>query len=144
MENFADKFPSWYWHKKMSKIWNFFQFFKELWCSNCKICKMHWKLRIQQTPVLFRKYLACLQLLCAHLCTDLHKIWNLSSQDSIWPPHKYSWRCELSLRRYLQNNTGDCLILNFQCILHIFTIWASKICPNLKLLRIFGSTISKC
>ena len=28
------------------------------------------------------------------------------SQDSNWPPHKISWRSELLLRRYLQNNTG--------------------------------------
>ena len=39
----------------------------------------------------------------AHLCTDLHEIWNLSSQDSNWPPYKISWRSKLSLRRYLQN-----------------------------------------
>ena len=31
-----------------------------------------------------------------------------------------------------------------QCILHIFKIWISKFPPNLKLLGIFGSTISKC
>ena len=35
---------------------------------------------------------------CAHtyMCSDLHKIWNLSSQDSNWPPHKISWRSKLS------------------------------------------------
>ena len=36
------------------------------------------------------------------------------------------------MQRYLQNNTGVCLILNFQCILHVFKIWASKFLPNLK------------
>ena len=46
-------------------------------------------------------------------------IWNWSLQDNFWPPYKISWRSELSLRRYLQNNTGVCLILNFQSILNI-------------------------
>ena len=78
---------------------------------------------------------ARLKLVHAHLCTNLHKILNLSSQDSIWPPHKISWRSELSLRRYLQNNTGVCLILNFQCILPIFTIWASKFLKHWKLFK---------
>ena len=70
------------------------------------------------------------RLVRAHLCTNLHEIFHLSLQDSDWPPHKISWRSKLSLRRYLQNNTGVCLILNFQCILHIFTIWASKFLKN--------------
>ena len=69
-------------------------------------------------------------LLQVHLCTDLHEIWNLRSQDSIWPPCKISRRSKLWLWRYLQNNTGVCLILNFQCILHILTIWASKFFKN--------------
>ena len=38
------------------------------------------------------------------------------SQDSNLPPHKISWRSKLLLRRYLQNNTDVCLILNIQCI----------------------------
>ena len=59
---------------------------------------------------------ACLQLVRSHLFTDLPEIPNLSSQDSIWQPHKISWRSELFLRRYLQNNTDVCLILNIQCI----------------------------
>ena len=62
---------------------------------------------------------------------------HLSSQHSDWPPYKISWRSELSLRRYLQNNTGVCLILNFQCILHIFMIWASKFLKNWKIVQIF-------
>ena len=45
---------------------------------------------------------------------------------SNWPSHKISWKSELWLWIYLQNNIGICLILNFQCIFHIFTIWASK------------------
>ena len=59
---------------------------------------------------------ACLQLVRFHLFTDLPEIPNLSSQDSIWQPHKISWRSELFLRRYLQNNTDVCLILNIQFI----------------------------
>ena len=61
-------------------------------------------------------------LVRAHFCTDLHKIWNLSSQHSNWPLYKILWRSELSLVRYSKNNTGLCLLLNFQCILHIFTV----------------------
>ena len=26
-----------------------------------------------------------------HFCANLHEIWNLSSQDSIWPPYKILW-----------------------------------------------------
>ena len=63
---------------------------------------------------------------------DLHEIWNLGSQDSIWPP----WRSEFSLSRYLQNNIGICLIHNFQCILHIFKIWASKFLKRWKVVQI--------
>ena len=33
---------------------------------------------------------------------------------------------ELSLLRYLQNNTDVCFILSFLCIFYIFKIWASK------------------
>ena len=51
-----------------------------------------------------------------HLCTDIHEIQNLSLQDSNWLTHKISWRSELLLWRYLQNNTDVCLILNIQCI----------------------------
>ena len=61
----------------------------------------------------FYRDCARLCLVRAHLCTDLHKIWNLSLHHSNWPPYKISWRSELSLRRYLQNNTGVCLILIF-------------------------------
>ena len=64
---------------------------------------------------------ARLWLARANLSTNFHEISNLSSQNSNWPPHKISWRSELLLRRYWQNNSGVCLILNFQCILHIFT-----------------------
>ena len=69
---------------------------------------------------------ACLQLMHTNLCQNLHEIWILSSQDSKSLPHKISWRSELSLQRYLQNNTGICIIFNFQCILQIFKIMASK------------------
>ena len=31
-----------------------------------------------------------LQLVRAHLCMNLYEIWNLSLQDSNWPPHKIS------------------------------------------------------
>ena len=76
----------------------------------------------------------------AHLFTNLYIIWNSISKDSIWPPHKISWRSKLSLRRYLQNNTGVCLILNFQFILHIFPIWASKFLKNWKIFQIWKTT----
>ena len=77
----------------------------------------------------YRKWLR-LQLVCAHLCTDLHEIVFGGQLLSCEHKHKISLWSEISLRRYLQNNTD--VILNFQCILHIFTIWASKFWPNLK------------
>ena len=54
----------------------------------------------------FYRDFARLQLVRAHLCTKLNEIWYIRSQDSNWPPYKISWRSELPLRRYLQNNTG--------------------------------------
>ena len=56
----------------------------------------------------------------AHFCNYVPIFFNLSSQDSQWP-HKMLWRSRNSLQRYSQNNTVFFLILNFQCILHIFT-----------------------
>ena len=89
-----------------------------------------------------------IQLMQAHLCTDPHDIGNLSSQDSYWPPHKISWRSELLLRRYLQNNTGVCLILNLQCILHIFDNLSIKVQHKfkkyVKFIGIFWNSTSKC
>ena len=72
-----------------------------------------------------------LWLVCAHFCTDLHEILNLSSQDSNWPPYKISWRSELSLWRYLQNNFDfpNTLIFNLFSIFSqfrtskVFTRW---------------------
>ena len=43
----------------------------------------------------------------ARKCHFLNKI------RSNWPPHRISWSSELLLRRYLQNNTGVCLIKIF-------------------------------
>ena len=60
-------------------------------CIIADISKIHWK---------------SLKIVRVHLCTNLNEIWYKWSQDSNWPPHKISWRSELSLRRYLQNNTG--------------------------------------
>ena len=55
------------------------------------------------------------------LCIDLHEIWNLRSQDSNWPHLKLhevpSFRC----RDIYKTILAFCLILNFQCILLIFT-----------------------
>ena len=62
-----------------------FQIRQELWCSNLKICKMYWKLRIKQTSILFCK---CLR----NESLDLYEILNLSSQDSSWPPQNILWR----------------------------------------------------
>ena len=42
---------------------------------------------------------ARLRLMDAHLCRDLHEIWDLGSKVSNWLPHKISWRSELSLWR---------------------------------------------
>ena len=69
-------------------------------CIIAKISKIHWKL------IAIKHARTRLQLNCAHLCTNLYEIWNIIPQDSNWPPHKISWRSELLLRRYLQNNTG--------------------------------------
>ena len=53
---------------------------------------------------------------------------------------KYIWpkkiEKKLSLQRYLQNNTGICLILNFQYILHIIKILASKYLKDLHFFQI--------
>ena len=38
-----------------------------------------------------------------------------------------NWRSKLSLRRYLQNHTGICLLLNWQCIFSIFAISNSAV-----------------
>ena len=63
---------------------------------------------------------ARLRLVSARVCTDLYeKLFD----DSLLPyedKSQISYRSEFSLRRYLQNNTEICLILNFLCILHIF------------------------
>ena len=39
-----------------------------------------------------------------HFWTNLRKFWYFSSQDSNWAPKKCSWKSELLLLRYLQNN----------------------------------------
>ena len=56
--------------------------------------------------------------------------------------HRSSWNLKL-MRKYLQNNTGICWILNFQCILHISYIWASKFFFQI-LLIFFLMHILKC
>ena len=57
------------------------------------------------------------RMFTTHALAFIHgSLWILNWQDSNWPPHKISWRSKLSLRRYLQNNTDICLILNIQCI----------------------------
>ena len=60
---------------------------------------------------------------CACICTRIFMkfetlVFKIISDH--WPPYKISWRSEFSLRRYLQNNIGVCLILNFQCICIFF------------------------
>ena len=59
-----------------------------------------------------------LQLVRAHLYTNLHEIWNTSSQDSSRPPHKIrAFVAEIFAKQYL------CfLIIDFQCIFHIMAI----------------------
>ena len=86
--------------------------------------KLYWNIRIKQTSVLFCKYLrngssAIQEILCGG---EL-----LSSELRF----QISWRFELWLRRYLQNITGICLIINFQCIFHISQLthlWSLKKC----------------
>ena len=53
--------------KVVFQIWKIFQFLRNFDAQIGKICKMHWKLRIKQTPVLFCKYLRNESL-------DLHEI----------------------------------------------------------------------
>ena len=66
-------------------------------------------------------------LFCKYLCNEssyLFEIWNLTSQDSNWLPHKISWRSNLSLRRYLQNDIDFLkpLIFNvFSILSHLCT-----------------------
>ena len=55
---------------------------------------------------IFLKFYVEVNYYLVSLSTDHHEMWNLSSQDSNWPPQKISWRSELSLRRFLQNNSG--------------------------------------
>ena len=72
-------------------------------------------------PVLAIKR-ACtrLHLVRAHLCTNLREIWNISLQDINWSTHIISWRSQLSLRRYLQNNID---FLN-TLIFNVFSIFS--------------------
>ena len=53
--------------KVVFQIWKIFQFLRSFDAQIGKICKMNWKLRIKQTPVLFCKYLRNESL-------DLHEI----------------------------------------------------------------------
>ena len=63
----------------------FFQFGGNFDAQIMKIFKIHWKLRIKQTSVLFCKYLC-------NKSSDLYEIFNFSLQDSNWPPKNFSWR----------------------------------------------------
>ena len=87
--------------------------------------KINKKSRIKQTSLLFCKYLA-------NKSSDLFEIFYSIQLLSCELNFKISKWSRLLLRRYLQNNTDVCLILNFQCNLHNFKIWASKFKPNLK------------
>ena len=44
------------------------------------------------------------RLIYVQICKIHWKFMILRSQDSNWPPYRMSWRSELPLRRYLQNN----------------------------------------
>ena len=76
------------------------------------------------------KKCACLQLKRVHLCTDLCDTWNLRSQDSNELSFMKIWAfvAEIFVKQY-----WHLLNLNFQYILHIFEIWASKFLTNLKI-----------
>ena len=69
---------------------------------------------------------SCLCLVCAHVCTNLYEKSFDNSLLSCEYKSQISLRSELSLRRYSQNNTVNCLILNFQCIMHFFTVLPLK------------------
>ena len=68
----------------------FFKFGENIDAQTLKISKIHWKLRIKQTSVLFCKYLC-------NEKSNLYQTFNLSSQDRSWPPKKD-----------LCTNTGTC------------------------------------
>ena len=74
----------------------------------------------------FYRGCARLWLVHAHLSSDLNEIINLSSQDSNWPPHKISWKSKLSLRRYLQINSGVFYLLIFNIFLIFLLLCTSK------------------
>jgi len=77
----------------------------------------------------------------------LHEIWNLSSQGSIWPPHKISWGSELSLGRYFQNNChlfNPLLPMYFAYFQNLSIKVSSKFEKYVKFLWIFENTTSKC
>ena len=55
--------------------------------------KIHEYMRVHELKTRARTlYRECARfhLVRAHLQTDLHEIWNLSSLDRNWPPHKIS------------------------------------------------------
>ena len=76
-------------------------------------------------------------LVCARVCTDLYEKSLDNSLLSYWYKSQVSLRSDLSLRRYLQNNTDVYLILIFLCFVNIFWIFASKFHSNLKIMQIF-------
>ena len=86
----------------------------------------------------FYRGCARLWLVHAHLSSDLNEIINLSSQDSNWPQYKISWRPELPLRRYLQNNIDFMNTLIFNVFPIFSQFHTSKVFQSGKLLN-FGN-----
>ena len=63
----------------------------------------------------------CLSRVCTCLCTDLYKTFLIVLYYHMSLNFKFHKDLVKIMGRYTQNNKDICLIINFQCILHIFT-----------------------
>ena len=72
-------------------------------------------------PHMFCHTRSCLCRVCTCLCTDLYKTFLIVLYYHMSLNFKFHKDLVKIMRRNTQNNKDICLIINFHCILHIFT-----------------------